>query len=66
MSHVEVAAEAQPGQVLFFQLYMMKDRAKSEAALIGARKLGYKAIICTVDTPFPGELIHEQRISAHS
>lgn len=56
MGHADIAAVSRPDQTLFFQLYMMKDRAKSEAALIGARQLGYKAIICTVDTPFPGEI----------
>lgn len=36
------------------QLYMNRDRSKSEKALIEAAKLGYRAVIVTVDTPFPG------------
>lgn len=36
------------------QLYVNRDRAKTEKALVEAYNLGYRAVIVTVDTPFPG------------
>ncbi|ORY89263.1 putative L-lactate dehydrogenase [Leucosporidium creatinivorum] len=54
VSHKDLAGAKLPDQTLFFQLYVNRDRSKSEKALVEAAKLGYRAVIVTVDTPFPG------------
>jgi isopentenyl diphosphate isomerase/L-lactate dehydrogenase-like FMN-dependent dehydrogenase len=49
----EVAAAA-PGGRRFFQLYLFKDRAVTQALLDEAVDSGFEAILLTVDAPFAG------------
>jgi L-lactate dehydrogenase (cytochrome) len=48
----------------FFQLYVNKDRSKSEALLRQAEKLGCKAIVLTVDAPVAGKREDDERVKA--
>jgi len=49
---------------LFFQLYVDKQREKSEALLRHVEKLGVKGIFLTVDAPVAGKREADERISA--
>ena len=49
----ELAAAAKP--VLWFQLYVMKQREVTEAMIRQAEELGYEALMVTVDAPRLGE-----------
>ncbi|GAA5875448.1 hypothetical protein JCM1840_003159 [Sporobolomyces johnsonii] len=55
VAHRDMAAAAVPSQTLFFQLYTHHDRGRSESQLAEAKRLGFKAVVVTVDTPFPGK-----------
>ncbi|CEQ42484.1 SPOSA6832_04289 [Sporobolomyces salmonicolor] len=55
VAHRDMAAAAVSSQALFFQLYMHRDRGRSESQLAEAKQLGFKAVVVTVDTPFPGK-----------
>ncbi|TNY24809.1 cytochrome b2 [Rhodotorula diobovata] len=57
----ELAALAQPGQTLFYQLYVNRDRQKSEDILKRVAKAGYKAICVTVDAPVAGKRERDER-----
>ncbi|GAA5865688.1 hypothetical protein JCM1840_003219 [Sporobolomyces johnsonii] len=57
----EIASQAQDGHTLFYQLYVNKDRAKTEAQLKRVAKAGYKAIIVTVDAPVAGKRERDER-----
>ncbi|GAA6052900.1 hypothetical protein JCM3770_004399 [Rhodotorula araucariae] len=57
----EIAAMAQPGQTLFYQLYVNRDRTKSEDILRRVAKAGYKAICVTVDAPVAGKRERDER-----
>ncbi|GAA5959291.1 hypothetical protein JCM21900_003917 [Sporobolomyces salmonicolor] len=57
----EIASQAEEGQTLFYQLYVNKDRAKTEAQLKRVAKAGYKAIIVTVDAPVAGKRERDER-----
>ncbi|KAI9018289.1 hypothetical protein DFJ74DRAFT_644436 [Hyaloraphidium curvatum] len=46
---------------LWMQLYILKDRAKSEDVVRRAEKAGYKALVVTVDTPQLGRRLHNVR-----
>ena len=45
---------AEQGGTLFFQVYQMGGRAAAERALTRARRLGFKGIFVTIDTPVSG------------
>lgn len=64
-----VAEEGKYGETIgempfFFQLYVDKQREKSEALLRHVEKLGVKAIFLTVDAPVAGKREADERISA--
>ncbi|GAA6028416.1 hypothetical protein JCM8097_007020 [Rhodosporidiobolus ruineniae] len=61
VSFEDIAALAQNGQTLFYQLYVNRDRAKSEDILRRVRKAGYKAICVTVDAPVAGKRERDER-----
>ncbi|KAF8955822.1 Hydroxyacid oxidase 1 [Entomortierella lignicola] len=51
-----------PGLPLFwFQLYVYKDRAMTESLIRRVEKVGYKALVITVDTPFLGRRLADVR-----
>ncbi|KAK1990741.1 FMN-dependent dehydrogenase [Colletotrichum falcatum] len=47
---------------VFFQLYVDKDRAKSERILRSAQAQGVKALFLTVDAPIPGKREADERV----
>lgn len=49
---------------LFFQLYVDRDRRKSERLLREATALGIKALFVTVDAPVPGKREADERVAA--
>ncbi|GAA6064649.1 hypothetical protein JCM10212_005235 [Sporobolomyces blumeae] len=61
ISHADMAKASIPNQSLFFQLYLHKERWRSEAQIRQVRELGYKALIVTVDTPIPGKRELDER-----
>lgn len=50
-----------PNQPFFFQLYVNKDRPKSEELLARVKALGIKAIFVTIDSPIPGKREADER-----
>ncbi|KAI1320447.1 Hydroxyacid oxidase 1 [Mortierella claussenii] len=51
-----------PGFPLFwFQLYVYKDRAMTESLIRRVEKVGYKALVITVDTPYLGRRLADVR-----
>ncbi|TAQ91342.1 hypothetical protein B7494_g369 [Chlorociboria aeruginascens] len=55
----------EPGELpVWFQLYVDKQREKSEALLRHVEKLGVKAIFVTVDAPVPGKREADERVKA--
>ncbi|GAA6001507.1 FMN-dependent alpha-hydroxy acid dehydrogenase [Rhodotorula paludigena] len=61
VSYEEIAQRAKSGQTLFYQLYVNRDRKKSEAILEKVAKLGYRAICVTVDAPVAGKRERDER-----
>jgi L-lactate dehydrogenase (cytochrome) len=69
-----VGAVKEPGQYgefggngempIFFQLYVDKQREKSEKLLAEVAKLGVKAVFVTVDAPVPGKREADERVKA--
>ncbi|BGP08453.1 hypothetical protein JCM10049v2_004300 [Rhodotorula toruloides] len=57
----ELASQAKDGQILFYQLYVNRDRAKSESILRRVAEAGYKAICVTVDAPVAGKRERDER-----
>ncbi|KXJ95948.1 FMN-dependent dehydrogenase [Microdochium bolleyi] len=57
MTPEQIVADAQPGQMFGWQLYVQNDRAKSEAMLarINAMRDRFKFIVLTLDAPVPGK-----------
>ncbi|KAK7752732.1 hypothetical protein SLS62_005284 [Diatrype stigma] len=57
MTPEQITADAAPGQVFGWQLYVQNDRAKSEAMLkrINAMSDRFKFICLTLDAPVPGK-----------
>lgn len=53
-----------PPVPVFFQLYVDKNRAKSEALLRNASNLGISGLFLTVDAPVPGKREADERIAA--
>ncbi|KAK3351017.1 FMN-dependent dehydrogenase [Neurospora tetraspora] len=63
----ETKTDGEDGQKeipLWFQLYVDKDRSKSERLLRQACEAGVKAVFLTVDAPVPGKREADERISA--
>lgn len=59
----QIVADAQPGQVFGWQLYVQQDRAKSEAMLARINKLSAIKFIClTLDAPVPGKREHDEKM----
>ncbi|EJD01172.1 uncharacterized protein FOMMEDRAFT_135424 [Fomitiporia mediterranea MF3/22] len=56
-----ISARQHPEQPLFFQIYLNKDRAASEALIKRVDKEGFKAIILTVDAATKGKRELDQR-----
>ncbi|GAA5897903.1 hypothetical protein JCM8208_003188 [Rhodotorula glutinis] len=54
VAHSDLAAAARPSQTLFFQLYVHRERWRSEKQLAEANAMGFKAVIITVDVPVAG------------
>lgn len=48
---------AGPSAAVFFQLYIFKNRKTTENLIKRVEKAGYKALLLTIDTPFPGKRI---------
>ncbi|KAK3902467.1 cytochrome b5-like protein [Staphylotrichum tortipilum] len=63
MSPEQIVADASPGQIFGWQLYVQNDRAKSEAMLarVVAMKNRYKCIVLTLDAPVPSKREHDER-----
>ncbi|PSK34497.1 Cytochrome b2, mitochondrial [Elsinoe australis] len=49
---------------MFFQLYVNKDRPKTEALLAQVQKLGIDTVFLTVDAPVPGKREADERVKA--
>jgi L-lactate dehydrogenase (cytochrome) len=62
MSCVPVSPTGQKKIPIFFQLYVDRDRSKSEALLRRAGKLGIAGLILTVDAPVPGKREADERV----
>jgi isopentenyl diphosphate isomerase/L-lactate dehydrogenase-like FMN-dependent dehydrogenase len=56
-----VSARTHPEQVFFMQLYVDRQRAKSEALLRRVEQLGLKAVFVTVDAAAPGKREADER-----
>ncbi|MEU7019305.1 alpha-hydroxy acid oxidase [Streptomyces sp. NPDC046203] len=50
-----------PGGTLFFQLYWLRDRARTEWLIDEAERLGARALMLTVDVPFMGRRLRDLR-----
>ncbi|KAK4496760.1 hypothetical protein PRZ48_012743 [Zasmidium cellare] len=61
---VEEIVESIPGgsHAFFFQLYVNKDRRKSEELLKHVRSLGIDTVLVTVDAPMPGKREADERV----
>ncbi|EXA28488.1 L-lactate dehydrogenase (cytochrome) [Fusarium oxysporum f. sp. pisi HDV247] len=67
---ISTSASYPPGEIVkaggsqqpfFFQLYVNKDRTKSEHLLAQVKALGIKAIFVTIDSPVPGKREADER-----
>lgn len=58
----EIVQSVGDGGAFFFQLYVNKDRAKSEALLRHVRALGIDTVLVTVDAPMPGKREADERV----
>jgi len=64
MTPEQIVADAAPGQVFGWQLYVQTDRRKSEAMLrrINALRDKFKFIVLTLDAPVPGKREHDEKV----
>ncbi|KAK3330783.1 FMN-dependent dehydrogenase-domain-containing protein [Apodospora peruviana] len=64
----QIVAEAAPGAVFGWQLYVQTTRAKSEAMLARINKLRdhFKCIVLTLDAPVPGKREHDEKSNLES
>lgn len=58
---IEEIAQAAPGGMNWFQLYLWKDREKSRALVERAAKAGFDTLLVTVDTPVAGQRHRDTR-----
>ncbi|AEO65499.1 uncharacterized protein THITE_2112562 [Thermothielavioides terrestris NRRL 8126] len=63
MTPEQIVADAAPGQVFGWQLYVQTNRAKSEAMLARINRLRdrYKFVVLTLDAPVPSKREHDER-----
>jgi isopentenyl diphosphate isomerase/L-lactate dehydrogenase-like FMN-dependent dehydrogenase len=62
MTPEQIVADAKPGQVFGWQLYVQNEREKSEAMLARIKKLPAIKFIClTLDAPVPGKREEDER-----
>ncbi|KAL2153862.1 hypothetical protein VTH82DRAFT_2538 [Thermothelomyces myriococcoides] len=63
MTPEQIVADAAPGQIFGWQLYVQTNRAKSEAMLARIAKMPehYKCIVLTLDAPVPSKREHDER-----
>ncbi|MFI5255428.1 MAG: alpha-hydroxy acid oxidase [Candidatus Limnocylindrales bacterium] len=57
----EALAAAVPGERLWFQLYLWRDRAMGRDLIDRAHAAGYSALVLTVDTPVAGARLRDVR-----
>ncbi|XP_022089054.1 hydroxyacid oxidase 1-like [Acanthaster planci] len=60
-SSIEEVAMAAPGAHLWFQLYILTDRKRTEQLVQRAESAGYKALVVTVDYPYAAKKLSEER-----
>lgn len=58
----ELVEARKPGQPLFFQLYMNRNRKASEELIKKVEREGFNAIFLTVDAAVPGNRERDQRV----
>ena len=51
----EAVSAVEPSGVRWYQLYMWRDRARSEALIERVAAAGFRTLVLTVDVPVPGE-----------
>ncbi|KAK4247403.1 cytochrome b5-like protein [Corynascus novoguineensis] len=63
MTPEQIVADAAPGQIFGWQLYVQTNRAKSEAMLARIAKMPehYKCVVLTLDAPVPSKREHDER-----
>jgi isopentenyl diphosphate isomerase/L-lactate dehydrogenase-like FMN-dependent dehydrogenase len=62
MTPEQIVADAKPGQLFGWQLYVQNERSKSEAQLVRIKKLPAIKFIClTLDAPVPGKREEDER-----
>ncbi|CCC06093.1 hypothetical protein SMACR_00310 [Sordaria macrospora] len=63
MTPEQIVAEAKPGSIFGWQLYVQTNRSKSEAMLARINKLRdhFKCIVLTLDAPHPGKREHDEK-----
>jgi 4-hydroxymandelate oxidase len=61
ISTVSMEEVARTGVTRWFQLYVMKDRGLTESLLERAVAAGYGAVVLTVDTPWLGRRVRDER-----
>jgi isopentenyl diphosphate isomerase/L-lactate dehydrogenase-like FMN-dependent dehydrogenase len=63
MTPEQIVADAAPGQVFGWQLYVQTDRRKSEAMLdrIAALPDRFRFVVLTLDAPVPGKREHDEK-----
>ncbi|KAH8908827.1 FMN-dependent dehydrogenase [Coniochaeta sp. PMI_546] len=66
MSCVPASSDGPKRIPVFFQLYVDKNRSKSEALLRRAGELGISGLILTVDAPVPGKREADERVRVSS
>jgi len=60
----QIIADAQPGQIFGWQIYVRTDRPVSEKMIARINKLkAIKFIVLTLDAPVPGKREHDERVS---
>ena len=65
-SSIEEVAAAAPNGLMWFQLYIYKDRAVTQDLVKRAERAGFKAIVLTVDAPYFGRRLPDIRNKVHS
>ena len=61
---IEEIKEAAPDTTFWFQLYVNKERHKTEELLAKVWKLGIRTLVLTVDAPIPGKREADERVKA--
>lgn len=56
---MDEVAKYEQDSLLFFQLYITKNRKITENMVKDAENLGFKAIVLTVDTPWLGLFVYQ-------